>query len=346
MTPPRNLLANRRPAFTLVELLVVIAIIGVLLALLLPAVQMAREAGRRTSCRNNLHQISLALANFENQQGRYPPSAKFTQPDSKGNINPWSAQALILPFVEQSVLSSRIDFDRSYEETTSVGTSGGMAVKIGGLRVSPYLCPDEQRDEPKIEDGAVEHYPLNYAVNVGVWLVYDPRTRRGGDGAFYPGRGLTPAHFRDGLSNTLALAEVKGWQPYFRNAALASDPGIPAPPDLCGLGGQFKSESGHTEWVDGRAHQTGFTTAYGPNAKLLCDVGGTPYDVDWTNQQEGKSATVPTWAAVTARSYHVGGVHAAMLDGSVHFLSDTIELDVWRALSTRAGNEVTPAFDR
>ena len=112
------------------------------------------------------------------------------------------------------------------------------------------------------------------------------------------------------------------------------------PNTVCGMGGDFKSSSGHTEWVDGRGHQTGFTTVFGPNTGVICDLSGTLFDVDWTNQQEGKSDTVGTYAAVTARSYHPGVVNAAMMDGSVKSFSDSTDLTTWRAVSTRAGGEL------
>lgn len=332
--------SRRTRAFTLVELLVVIAIIGLLIALLLPAVQAAREAARRSACRNNLKQSALAVANFESQYRQYPPSAKFTTPDASGNSDPWSAQAMILPFVEQVGLASKIDFNQSYNLATSIATGSGTVAKLGGLRVPVYLCPNEQRDEPRLGGGIPEHYPLNYAVNLGVWFVYNPATKQIGEGAFGPGRQLSTGSFTDGMSNTLCMAEVKGWQPYYRNAALTSDPGIPTPSAVCGLGGDFKSESGHTEWIDGRAHQIGFTTAFAPNTKVECTSGGKVYDVDWNNQQEGKSTTAPTYAAVTARSQHGGGINASLMDGSARWVAETIDLDVWRALSTRAGGEV------
>ena len=113
-----------------------------------------------------------------------------------------------------------------------------------------------------------------------------------------------------------------------------------SPSDICSLGGVFKPDSGHTEWVDGRSHQTGVTTVFGPNTEVLCNVGGVEYDVDWTNQQEGLSATVATYAAVTARSHHPGVVNALLMDGSVRAFSETIDRQLWQELSTRNGNEV------
>ena len=330
----------RRPphGFTLVELLVVITIIGILIALLLPAVQAAREAARRAACGNNLKQFALAVANFESQQRHYPPSGQPTLPDSNGNIHPWSAQALILPFLEQSGLHSMIDLTQSYEMATNT--------QLAATRVPTYVCPSEIRDEVRFSSsGAPQHYPLNYVVNLGTWFVYDPQTQRGGDGAFYYSSRLTTADMRDGLSFTLLAAEVKAWQPYYRNAALSSDPGIPLSTAVCSLGGQFKQSSGHTEWVDGRVHQTGFTTAFPPNTKVLCQVDGVDYDVDWTNQQEGKSATISTFGAVTARSYHPGGVHVARMDGSIHWVSDSIDGNVWQGISTRDGQEVISTIE-
>ena len=124
------------------------------------------------------------------------------------------------------------------------------------------------RDEVRLKNGDPYHYPLNYGVNCGVWKVFDPTDQSGGSGAFFPNSGLGTRNFGDGLSNTLMLAEVKGWTPYYRDgkngtATLANDPD-----EICSLKGNFKTESGHTEWVDGRTHQAGFTATFTPNTKV------------------------------------------------------------------------------
>lgn len=316
-------------AFTLVELLVVIAIIGILIALLLPAVQAAREAARRSHCTNNLKQIGVGLHVFENTQRAFPSSFGGSQGTD------WSAQARILPYLEQVALHDSIDFNQPYSAATLPDGS-----PLATFRVPTYLCPSEPNDEVRLSSGNPVHYPLNYAMNLGTWFVYRPTNRQGGEGAFQPYRRLKPRDFVDGLSNTLAVAEVKTYTPYFRNAA-HDPPTLPAvPSDVCTLGGDFKSSSGHTEWVDGRTHQTGFTTVFTPNTRVPCVQGGQEYDVDWTNQQEGKSPTAPTFAAVTARSHHPGIVNALLVDGSVRAIAETVELSVWQALSTRAGREV------
>ncbi len=334
---PRPTRPTHRSAFTLIELLVVVAIIGILISLLLPAVQAAREAARRAQCANQLKQIGLAIHNYENHFRAFPPSFCWNktigQAASAGGN--WSAQSRILPFLEQGNLYQGIDFGRSYD---SLVLPGG--VRISSMRVPTYLCPSEPNDEPRTENGVLAHYPLNYAVNVGVWLVYDPGSDRGGDGAFFPNSRLRPCSFKDGLSNTLCAAEVRAYTPYFRNAARPS-PALPGDPaQVAGLGGDFKASSGHTEWVDGRAHQTGFTAAFTPNTHAWLERDGTRYDVDWTNQQEGKSLTVATCAVVTARSHHPGTVNAVLMDGSVRGFADGISLAVWRALATRNGGEV------
>jgi prepilin-type N-terminal cleavage/methylation domain-containing protein len=318
-----------RSGFTLVELLVVIAIIGILIALLLPAVQAAREAARRSQCTNNLKQIGVALHVFENTHQAFPSSFGGSQGTD------WSAQARLLPYLEQVALHDSVDYDQPY--AAAVLPDGSP---LSTFRVPTYLCPSEPNDTVRLSGGVPEHYPLNYGMNLGTWLVYQPTNREGGDGAFRPYRRLKPRDMLDGLSNTLAAAEVKAYTPYFRNAAL-DPPTMPVvPADVCSLAGDFKSGSGHTEWVDGRSHQTGVTTVFTPNTHVPCVQGGKEYDVDWTNQQEGKSNTIPTYAAVTARSHHAGVVNALLVDGSVRAISEIVELTVWRALSTRAGGEV------
>ena len=329
----------RHYGFTLVELLVVIAVIGILIALLLPAVQAAREAARRMSCSNNLKQVGLALHNFELHHKHFPPSWRPTEKTSSGSVDGWSAQALLLPYLEQGNVAMHVDFKSSYKLARVVDL-GGQTVPVSALRIPTYLCPSEARDEPRLSGGEREHYPINYGVNQGVWFTFDPQRQQVGDGAFFPGRGARAAEIVDGLSNTIAAAEVKAWNPYYRNAGL-SQPAMPQEPeDICGLGGQFKTNSGHTEWVDGRVHQIGFTALFTPNTAVPCLIDNRIYDVDWTNMQEGKSAKVSTFAAVTARSYHAEGVQTALMDGSVRFTPDTIDLHVWRALATRDKQDI------
>ena len=156
---------------------------------------------------------------------------------------------------------------------------------------------------------------------------------------------MKPGKFGDGLSKTIAFAEVKAWTPYFRNAG-HSNPEPVAPEQVgASLSGQLKMNSGHTESLDGRAHQTGVTGLFTPNTKVPFaasnEDGDLELDIDWTNQQEGKSATVPTYAAVTSRSYHGGGVNIVRMDGSAEFLNDGVDVGVWQAMFTRNGNEVT-----
>jgi prepilin-type N-terminal cleavage/methylation domain-containing protein len=339
-----------RVGFTLVELLVVIAIIGILISLLLPAVQAAREAARRSACKNNLKQIGLGVQNFHDSHRKLPASWKGIPPATPGgSVDGWSAQAQLLPYLEQSNLHSEIDFNQSYGAPIHLNVKfGGSSQRLSASRIDTYLCPSEIRDELRAKDGLPYHYPLSYGANAGVWFVYDPATRRIGEGVFHPVyRGQTGIGLEavtDGLSNTLAFAEVKAYTPYFRNAA-QSNPSIPAANGLAGLGGDFKSSSGHTEWVDGRVHQIGFTTAYTPNTEALHVSGGVEYDVDWTNQQEGKSSTTRTYAAVTSRSHHSVGVNVVLLDGSTHFVRNGIALNIWRAYSTRQGGESAGSLD-
>lgn len=325
---------TRRNGFTLIELLVVIAIIGVLVGLLLPAVQAAREAARRMSCQNNLKQITLAVHNFESTYKKLPPGWQLPPVESDG----WSAQAFLLPFIEEVALANNIDFEQDYGDAVVVTPEG--TERLATFRVPTYLCPSEIRDQMRLKNGAPYHYPLNYAYNAGRWLVYDPATRMIGEGMFAAGRQLTLGACSDGLSQTLAFSEVKAYTPYFRNAGHDDLPMPSDPSTVASLGGDFKTDSGHTEWVDGRVHQTGFTSTFTPNTVVPYTVGGRTLDVDWNNMQEGKSTSVKTYAAITSRSHHTGGVNAALMDGSVRFIAETLDRATWQALSTRNASDI------
>jgi prepilin-type N-terminal cleavage/methylation domain-containing protein len=195
--------APRRTAFTLVELLVVIAIIGSLVAILLPAIQSAREAARRSSCSNNLRQIGVALQNYHDTNLRFPPSACLPKGATADN---WSVQARLLPYLEEAGLEDLIDWSLPYN----------VQPQVAKVRVSPYLCPSEKRDEQR-PDGALIHYPLNYGVNLGTWFIYDPTKQTGGDGLVYPNSHTSFRSLADGSSKTLAFAEFKAWTPYLRD---------------------------------------------------------------------------------------------------------------------------------
>jgi prepilin-type N-terminal cleavage/methylation domain-containing protein/prepilin-type processing-associated H-X9-DG protein len=347
-------LGPTRVGFTLVELLVVMMIIGILVSILLPAVQSARNSARNTLSKNNLRQIQLAMIQHETQKGYLPPSSQFPEPVAGStNMNGWSIHALMLPYLEQAIITSQIDFKASYTLNPTVTLANGQSVRLASMRVPTYVSPAEPRDEVRVEGGVSTYYPLNYAVNLGTWFVYDPSTKRGGQGAAYPNSQLRSTDFTDGTTSTLGFAEVKAWQPYYRNRAesAANLTTFPTTAQICTLGGapaEFKAESGHTEWVDGRAHQIGMTTTFLPNQRVMCNETSVAYDVDWTNWQEGKDLNsttpnlTPTYAAVTARSYFPGGVNVSMMDGSVRNISDNIDLGVWRAISTRNGKELLP----
>ncbi len=327
------------PGFTLIELLVVIAIIGVLVGLLLPAVQAAREAARRMSCQNNLKQIVLATLNYESAMAQLPSA--WRKPAFTGDG--WSAQARILPYIEQLGLDAGVNYAIGYKE--AVLFIDGKETKVSSYRVPTYMCPTEIRDQQRYGSGGPEYYPLNYAYNGGRWFVFDANDNTVGDGMFTAGRARRLRDCLDGLSNTLAFAEVKAWTPYIRDAAVAGDIDMPqSNVDICALGGSFKQDTGHTEWVDGRVHQSGFTSTFTPNTQVLCENSGIEYDVDFTNFREGKDTTddpkPKTYAAVTSRSYHLGGVGVAMMDGSIHFITESVDRQLWQDLSTRAGREV------
>jgi len=245
-------------------------------------------------------------------------------------------QARLLPFLEEANLYSSATLEESYEAPINAG--------IAPMRVNVYQCPSEVNDRTRLSNGSPIHYPLNYGFNGGTWQVFNPQTRRGGDGAFYPNSKLTLASFKDGSTNTLAFAEIKAYTPYLRDGG-AGPARIPSDPSqISGLGGSFKTETGHTEWVDGRVHQTGFTTVFGPNTFVEHIVGDISYDIDYTSCREDKSCNSPVRAAVTARSYHQGIVNALLMDGSVRAISENIDLRTWRNLSARADGNVIGQF--
>ncbi len=331
---------SQRRAFTLVELLVVIAIIGILIGMLLPAVQQVREAARRIACANNCRQIGLASLNYESAYMGVPPSwLRPVLPSGSPDPDGWSVQAQLLPFLEQANIGNQLNFQFGYKNPINADIELTPGIKLSAARVPNYLCPSEVMDQIRDND----NYPLNYAANVGTWFVYGGTANgRTGNGALQVNRRTSMSQYSDGTSNTVMFSEVKAYTPYFREAG-GSDLPIPTDPNAVGaMGGDFKTNSGHTEWVDGRAHQTGFTAVFTPNTRVLFSdsSSGGQFDIDWTSKREGNSAAEATFAAVTSRSYHTGGVNATNCDGSTRFINDNVSLEVWRALATRNGGEV------
>jgi prepilin-type N-terminal cleavage/methylation domain-containing protein len=331
-----------RNAFTLVELLVVIAIIGALVGLLLPAVQAAREAARRSSCQNNLRQLGIALHNFENARKYFPPSGQ--KVETAGSA-PWSGQALLLPYVEGDTVFRRIDFTKPYSDSANTNTSAMPPYGVAPLRVDLLVCSSDPNIKPRLDQSGVpQHYPLSYGLCTGIYKVYDPTTQTDGGAAFGPFAKLRPNAFTDGLSKTLAMSEVKSFNPRSQDIADPSmltdtPPGSPAAAAALVVSGSFSTDGGHTEWVCGRTLHAGFTTAFPPNTVVpYSHSDGRQYDVDICSSREGNSSTA-TYAAVTSRSHHAGVVSSALMDGSVRSVANSIDGSLWKALSTRAGGE-------
>lgn len=345
----KNTSGSYRHGFTLVELLVVIAIIGALIGLLLPAVQSAREAARRSACQNNLRQLALAMHNFENAKKYFPPSSQQLSGTNVGA--PWSGQAMMLPFLEGDTVFRQIDFSQAYS-----GTNGNsFNTSVAAMRVDVLVCSSDPKATTVFDTttGLPKHFPLNYGLNTGEYLIYDPATRQCGSGAFGPFTRFRHNMFSDGLSKTLAMSEVKARTPRSQdNSSMpATAPQTPEEAGALAASGSFGAESGHTEWVCGRTFHTGFTTTFPPNTLVPFASGGQSLDVDVGSYREltptstSNNDTTPIRAVVTSRSHHAGVVNSALMDASIRSFATATDPVVWKALGTRSGGEAASLPD-
>ena len=325
-----------RYGFTLIELLVVVSVVGILISMLLPAVQQVREAASRTACANNLRQMALAVHNYESANGYYPTSFDVQPGEIKRGS--WSVHAKLLPFLEQGNAQSLIDFDTDWHEQVDTG--------IPSLGVPTYSCPSDFQAAARIRDGEPFVHSTSYGFNMGTWFIYDPVTGEVGNGVFVVENPKGHSSIADGLSNTICATDVKSFTSYIRNASSFDDSVPQQRNHFVGAAGELKlgpgvhSNTGHSVWTDGRVHHTGMTVSFAPNSRVPFQYQGGSFDIEFSSQQEGRDTTRPTWAAVTSRSWHTEGVNTARMDGSVGFVSDGIDSQVWRSLGSIAGGEV------
>ena len=332
--------------FTLIELLVVIAIIAVLIALLLPAVQQAREAARRTQCKNNLKQIGLAMHNYMSNHTVLPFGKGPSYAGGPPVYARWSQHAMILPFIDQAPLYATMDFNYP-PETPGMGgvvafmpqfTNATGVNAIASRTVIPgFMCPS---DPPPSDPWQAQN---NYVGNQGGWLcdrgdapgaASDVSPAEVQTGVFYWLSRCSAASFTDGMSQTVMFSEkVRGQgtaNPKSDLFVIPPQTSLAATYSTCqGINPltatPLTSKWGYS-WVMGENCCTQYNHVATPNS-LSC--GGTGFTGSMTNMA----------MQVSAGSRHTGGVHAMMADGAIRFVSDNIDLNVWRALGTRNGGE-------
>jgi prepilin-type N-terminal cleavage/methylation domain-containing protein/prepilin-type processing-associated H-X9-DG protein len=319
---------SRRSGFTLIELLVVIAIIGVLVALLLPAVQSAREAARRAQCTNNLKQIGLALHNYVSSNNVFPIGRGY---------NGFSGHSRLLFFMEQSGIYNAINFNVSALPSAGGYDANGTARAVV---VNSFICPSDAADAVPSDLAG-----NNYRMCEGTSVVYgniptDPSGTNYGmpapNGMFGSNFVIGPHHVLDGLSNTAFFSEhIKGDY----SQAIATErsdtfrPGTyPATPDeayqMCqafdwtNLSFQGYSNIG-APWIYGYHSTTSYQNISAPNTRSCMYP--------------------PSRIMTTANSEHPGGVNVLFGDGSVKFVKNSINVQTWRAIGTRKGGEVVSA---
>ncbi len=330
----------RRVGFTLVELLVVIAIIALLVALTIPAVQAAREAGRRMSCANNLKQLGLALHQFELRQRQFPAGSDSKPYDAKPNFEytfyRWSALAYLAPYFEQGNAVNLLNLNVPLYNDYSMGASAVTPENRTGvaLVLPMLLCPSD-RGEPV----AVGFGPTNYAMSTGSGL--NGGTPIKTDGMFFVNSHTRFADIKDGTSNTVAASEsILGMEV----PSDLSDPPVVDPQTIyrftfrsplseswCNSTTSFNvTDRRGFSWANGEYRCALYNHHYPPNHSTP-DCLGVKFSGPLTDRY-----TPFGWR--TARSRHTGGVNVLLMDGSVRFIRDQIEFAAWQELSTRAGS--------
>lgn len=322
---------NRKTGFTLVELLVVIAIIGVMVGLLLPAVQAAREAARRMSCGNNIKQLALAFHNYHDTHKVFPAFQYHVVGASSWHGH--GALVQILPFIEQAAMFDQVRFYEAFDSTHNNA--------LARNRIPAFLCPSDI-SYPDSNFGG-----NNYAVSGGARVdFYTEDSPNQASGPFARRHATKMADMTDGTSNVVMLAElIKGdnsgsslekRRDFTNNLSIATRQFPPQTEiDAAGVACDSNAESWHASnagrnWNAGIPGFIAINTVAPPNWKYVnCCEGGTfGYACD-------RNGIVPP------RSMHPGGVQMAMGDGSVHFTSESIDLVTWQRMGARGdGNPV------
>jgi prepilin-type N-terminal cleavage/methylation domain-containing protein/prepilin-type processing-associated H-X9-DG protein len=353
-----------RPGFTLIELLVVIAIIAVLIGLLLPAVQKVREAAARLQCQNNLKELGLAAHNYESANGCLPPRFGTVNVNGVVGTNDASPQALLLPYLEQANKYNQFNFNyNTWNDSPAVhGLPLMPHVNLAARSqdVPIYLCPSDPSatkrasDDFNLANGAQGR--LNYLACLGTTSQFT--TTGSGAGIFASGpvsagqllRGTPITAITDGTSNTTMFAEVmRTTHPWPAISGVRDNTVIIL--DSSVFAASVASDS------DGRAIPscaTGspwFSSIKYVGLQFERDLWGTTFYThtlppNWNRKVSGGvqhyncGDTAIVHFHVAASSYHTGGVNVGMADGSVRFVSDSINFPAWQAMGTRAGGEV------